>query len=83
MSVVAPESKALDALGRLGGFVLLISWYYSIGKSQNALVIARYGKGYPRKGWLKPLSLGLLGYLGIFVLALVAAVIAGAVAGEA
>jgi hypothetical protein len=43
ISVVLPESKGVDALARFGGFGLLVAWYYQIGKSQNAFVLARYG----------------------------------------
>lgn len=55
---LAEENKAVDAIGRFGGFGLLVAWYYQLGKSQNAFVLARYGKDYPRKGWPWPCGSG-------------------------
>lgn len=66
--VLLPESKAFDMGTRLLGFALLIAWYYSSGKKQMTHVAARYGKNYQRKGWGKPLLLGVLGILGYFAL---------------
>ncbi|XHS77826.1 hypothetical protein ACFJGW_19230 [Burkholderiaceae bacterium UC74_6] len=66
MIVMLPDSRGADAVSRIVGFGLLIAWYYSIGKSQNATVLARYGSGYERKGWAKPLLLAvavLIGYM--------------------
>jgi hypothetical protein len=60
LGVALPQSKVIDALGRIGGLGLLIAWYYAIGKSQSAAVLARYGKSYPRKGWLKPLGIAVV-----------------------
>ena len=82
-SVVLPESKAVDGLGRLAALVLLIAWYYASGKRQNAFVLSRYGKGYPRRGWAKPLSLALLAFAGLIVLAVLVGVVAGILAGTA
>lgn len=67
--VAMPESKALDLLSRLAGFVILIAWYYSIGKSQSIIVTARYGNDYPRKGWVKPLSLAVVAFFGFLIVA--------------
>ncbi len=77
VSVVLPESKAIDGLGRLTAFALLISWYYTSGKPQDAFVLARYGKSYTRRGWAKPLSLAVLAFAGLFVLAVLADFVVG------
>lgn len=74
---VLPESGVMDAISRFGGIGLLVAWYYHVGKSQQALVLARYGKGYPRKPWGKPLGLGVLAYLGIVVIAVGIVAVAG------
>jgi len=71
MAVVLPDSKFMDLLSRFFGFGTLIAWYYAIGKSQNAAVLARYGKDYARKGWGKPLSLAVLALIGFLVLAVI------------
>ena len=80
-SLFLPESKALDALSRFGGIGILVAWYYNIGKSQQAFVLARYGKTYARKGWAKPICLAVLVFLGFIVAAgIVIAVLGGFVA---
>lgn len=65
-SFFVPDSKLADALGRVGGLVLLVSWYYNLGKTQRAHVAARFGQDYPRRGWGKPL-LAALGFILLFV----------------
>lgn len=69
LTALLPESQVVDGLSRLAGFALLLAWYYSIGKSQNALVLARYGKDYPRKGWAKPLGAAVVLFIGFIALA--------------
>lgn len=61
------DSRALDAVTRLLGFLLLIVWYYANGKSQQAYVLGKFGTGYPRKGWGKPLLLAVLALVGFIV----------------
>ena len=81
LGVVLPESKALDALGRVGGFALLITWYYQNAKFQQSYVLAKFGPEYPRRGWSKPLLLALLAfaaYLGaVFVILLLSGMAVG------
>ncbi|PTT90302.1 hypothetical protein DBR42_06195 [Pelomonas sp. HMWF004] len=77
VNVLLPDSKVQDAFGRSAGLALLVAWYYAIGKSQSGLVLARYGKNYPRKGWLKPLGIAV----GVYVAFLLAAVLVGVVWG--
>lgn len=76
-SFVAPESQGVDLLGRFGGFVMLIAWYYAIGKSQATLVAARYGKAYPRRGWLQPLLLAVAAFIAFITLAAAAGFVIG------
>lgn len=83
LSMVLPESKAMDTAGRAGGLALLLAWYFSIAKRQSAQVLARYGKTYPRRGWGKPLLLGVLGYVGVIVAAIVVGVAIGITQGAA
>jgi len=60
VSAVLPSEKAADLLTRVAGLVFLVVWYYANGKEQVGLVLARYGRTYPRKSWLKPIGLALL-----------------------
>jgi hypothetical protein len=70
-----PESKGVDALGRVCGFALLISWYYAIGKSQQAFVLGKFGKAYPRRGWSKPLLAAVGAVIALFVVAVAVALV--------
>jgi hypothetical protein len=75
LSAFLPNSKTIDGLSRIIALVLLLSWYYASGRSQVAFVKARFGKRYPRRGWLKPLLFALLALVGfVAVIVAVAAV---------
>jgi hypothetical protein len=81
-SAVLPDSKAFEGLTRAGGIGLLIAWYYGNGKAQNAHVLARYGKNYPRKGWLRPLFYALLALFALIVVAALVGGVIGAISGS-
>lgn len=66
-SGLMPESKVIDRLGSILTLVLLVVWYYADGKSQQVYVLGKFGKTYPKKGWGKPLLIGVAGVIG-FVL---------------
>ena len=82
-AVTMPESKPVDALSRLGGLAMLVTWYFSSGKAQMAFVDQRFGKNYPKRGWGKPLLFGLLGMVGLFVVAAVFGILYVLVTGQA
>ena len=67
LGIVIPESKGMDLLSRITGLGLLVAWYSASGKHQVSYVKARFGKSYPRRGWLKPIGFALLAVLGLFV----------------
>jgi hypothetical protein len=83
LAAVAPfliKNVALvEGLGRFGGFALLITWYYSIGKSQQTYVFGRFGKTYPRRGWTMPLLAGVGIFAAFIAVAAVFAMMLGAV----
>ncbi len=64
VSIALPDSKAVDGFGRAGGIGLLVAWYYANGKAQQGYVLAKFGKRYPKRGWIKPLLLALLALVG-------------------
>lgn len=77
--VVIPDSRGLEALGRIGGFGLLFAWHYKIGKSQQVFVVGRFGKNYPRRGWSKPILTAIGVMFAVFLVALILALVAGTV----
>jgi hypothetical protein len=73
-----PNPRSLDGVSRIVGLVLLLSWYFSSGRSQAEYVKSRYGKDYPRRGWGKPLLLGCLAIVGFIIFIVVVAFVASA-----
>jgi hypothetical protein len=73
-----PNPRSLDGVSRTVGFVLLLSWYFSSGRSQAEYVKSRYGKDYPRRNWGKPLLLACLALVGFIVFIVVVGLAASA-----
>lgn len=73
-----PNPRSLDGVSRTIGLVLLLSWYFSSGRSQTEYVKSRYGKDYPRRNWGKPLLLGCLALVGFIIFTVVVALVASA-----
>jgi hypothetical protein len=76
LAAFLPDNKGIDGLSRSVAFVLLLSWYYASGKPQAAFIKARFGKSYPRRGWLKPLLLALLALVGFVAVVVAVAMVA-------
>ena len=83
LPLFASGSGVTEAFGRLGGFVLLIAWYYGIGKSQSGYVLAKFGKNYKRRGWAVPLLIALGLFVALIVFMVVLALAIGGTAGAA
>lgn len=49
------------------GIAALGAWYGAVGRKQVALVKERYGSNYPRRSWGKPILLGILGIVALYV----------------
>ena len=81
VSVLAPESQdsLMNAISRPAGLGLILAWYYSIGKSQQTYVAERFGKDYPRRGWIVPILISLGVMLGILAAMVVGLVLLDAV----
>jgi hypothetical protein len=80
--LLLPESKGMDAIGRACAFALLITWYYAMGKSQQAFVLGKFGKAYPRRGWSKPLLAAVGGLIALFAIVFVVAFVIAMAGGE-
>ena len=68
-AAVLPDSPDLDRITRGAGLGLLLAWYFASGRAQEKYVKDRYGSGYMRKGWGKPLGIAVLGYVVYFAVA--------------
>ena len=73
--MLLPDSRELDRLSSFAGMAMLAAWYFASGHSQQKYVKERYGTGYMRKRWGKPLGVAVLAVLAyllaIFIVAFV------------
>lgn len=65
--ILLPESSPFQKIGNRSGFILLLAWYFSLGKQQAALVKERFGNDYPRRGWGAPLGIAFAALVAFFV----------------
>ena len=65
-----------DSLLRLVGLVMLLTWYFTLGKKQLQFVKSTWGNQDPRKPWKKPLLIGFGCFVAYLVVGIVIAVIA-------
>ena len=70
MGMFIADEKAADGAARGLGFLYLIIWYFSAGRSQAKYVKEKFGKDYPRRGWSKPLLIGVAGIVGYLFLSM-------------
>lgn len=73
-----PDSKAADGAARGLGFLYLLVWYFSVGRSQAKFVKEKFGSNYPKKPWGKALLIGVAAFIGYFIFAVVVGLILGA-----
>jgi len=57
----------LSVVFGLFGFVYICVWYFSSQKKQTKYLKEKYSGIYPKKGWLKPICIALLSWLGVVV----------------
>lgn len=67
----------VGGIGGLIGLILLLSWYFSQGRAQAKYVKETYGKEYEKKGWAKPLLIGIGCFIGYVIFAIIVGVIYG------
>ena len=53
------------------GLILLLGWYFAIGRRQVEAVKQKYGSHYPRRPWFKPLALAVLGMVAYLAYAFI------------
>ncbi len=78
MGVFMSDSKAADGAARGLGFLYLLVWYFSAGRSQGKFVKEKFGSNYPKKPWGRALLIGIAGIIGYFIFAVVVGLILGA-----
>lgn len=71
-----PGPVGIGLVGRLAAFVLLLAWYFGSARAQARYVKQRFGDDYPRKGWGRPLLLGVGAYLAVFAISFVLVLVA-------
>lgn len=59
LAVITANNKSADGFLNVIGFVFLLTWYFSDGNKQAPYVKARFGAVYLRRGWGKPILIGL------------------------
>jgi len=74
LAVILPDSKAADGLSRAVGLAYLLTWYFAAGRPQAQLVKEKYGADYPRKGWGKPILIGIGAMVGYIIIAIIVGV---------
>ncbi len=78
MGIFMSDSKAADGAARGLGFLYLLVWYFSVGRSQGKFVKEKFGSNYPKKPWGKALLIGIAAIIGYFIFAVVVGLILGA-----
>lgn len=71
MGLFIADAKTADGAARGLGFLYLIVWYFSAGRSQAKYVKAKFGSSYQRRGWGKPLLIGFGAVIACTMLALI------------
>ncbi|MDH3320209.1 MAG: hypothetical protein OEO84_11045 [Betaproteobacteria bacterium] len=70
LGIFVVQERAADGAARGLAFIFLLIWYFSSARRQANYVKEKWGGDYPRKGWWKPLLIGVGAIVGYFVLAL-------------
>jgi len=60
---LVPVGPGLESLPRIVGLVLLIVWYFTLGKSQQVYVKTHLACTYRKKSWKKPIGIAMLCYI--------------------
>ena len=68
---VVSSSDGMTSLTRIAGIALLLSWYFGSATGQVKYVKEVLGGSYVKRGWGKPLLLGLAALVAYFVLLVV------------
>ncbi|MEO3715303.1 hypothetical protein [Roseateles flavus] len=69
VSLFAVGNRGMELLCNLTSVTLLVAWYYGSGKAQTTRVLARFGRGYPRRGWVEPVLIAVAVLLALTALA--------------
>ena len=69
------NSKTVDAGTRGLALAYLLVWYFTAARGQAKYVKARFGTSYERKKWGKPLAVGALAIIGLFVASFIVGIV--------
>ena len=78
IGVFMSDSKAADGAARGLGFLYLLVWYFSVGRSPGKFVKEKFGSNYPKKSWGKALLIRITAIIGYFIFAVAVGLILGA-----
>jgi hypothetical protein len=69
ITLFIPPPKLVDDAIQACGLALLVGWYYTEGRRQTQYVKVTFPDGYTKRGWGRPLALGVAFLLAYFVIA--------------
>lgn len=75
LSIIPPNIKIAEGIGRMSAVVLLLTWYFSQGRAQAKYVKETYGKEYHKRRWANPLLIGLACLVGYVIFSIIVALI--------
>jgi hypothetical protein len=77
MGVFVSDPKAADSGARGLGFLFLLVWYFSSGRTQGKYVKEKFGKTYAKKPWGRALLIGVGAIVGYFIVAMLIGLVLG------
>ena len=77
LALVLSAFKGVDTALRGLAVGFLVAWYFSAARGRARYVKEKFGKSYPRKGWGKPLLIGVAAVAGYILAAFLIGLVVG------